>query len=74
MTGTTAKTLSREDEVLYSVQDLMKFGFSSYMAYALMHSSGFPTVRINRRLYVKKASYDSWMSRNEGKHYVTGNA
>ena len=71
MTETSAKASNCEDEVFYSVQDLMGFGLSAYMAYALMHSTKFPTIHINRRLYVKKSSYDRWVKQNEGKHYVT---
>ncbi len=40
-------------------------------AYALMHSQTFPTMRINRRLYVSRSALDGWLSLYAGKTYLT---
>lgn len=34
---------------------------SKHNVYALMHSVGFPTVKIGRRLYISKTGFIQWM-------------
>lgn len=39
-------------------------GISRARAYALIHSKGFPTLRIGKRLMVPKAKLSAWIDRN----------
>ena len=39
-------------------------------AYALMHSKGFPAIKIGSRYYVTQTALDAWLERYEYKTYV----
>lgn len=39
-------------------------------AYALMHSKGFPSIKIGSRYYVTQTALDAWLERYEYKTYV----
>ena len=41
-------------------------GISRAGAYALIHSKGFPTLRIGKRLMVPKEKLSAWIDRNTG--------
>lgn len=41
-------------------------GISRAGAYALIHSKGFPTLRIGKRLMVPKDKLTQWIDRNTG--------
>ncbi len=41
-------------------------GISKAGAYALIHSKGFPTLRIGKRLMVPKDKLAAWIDRNTG--------
>ncbi len=41
-------------------------GISRAGAYALIHSKGFPTLRIGKRLMVPKDKLAAWIDRNTG--------
>lgn len=38
-------------------------------AYALMHSSSFPSIKIGKRYYVSEEALAEWLKRYEGKVY-----
>jgi len=42
-------------------------GISRAGAYELMHSEGFPTLRIGKRMMVSKDRFIQWIERNSGK-------
>ncbi len=57
--------------VLYTVDDIQKiFKLGRTKAYQLMISEGFPSIRLNRRLYVQKEKLDAWISQNSGKQFL----
>ncbi len=59
-------------EVLYNVDDIRRiFNLGRTRAYQLMTSDGFPSFRLNRRLYVSKDKLETWIMQNSGKtfHY-----
>ena len=39
-------------------------GFSRAGAYELLHSKGFPTLKVGKRLMVSKENFISWINRN----------
>lgn len=41
-------------------------GISRAGAYELMHSEGFPTLRIGKRMMVSKEHFIKWIERNSG--------
>lgn len=45
------------------------FSIGKNRAYELMKSAGFPSLKINNRLYVSKDALDSWIKEYTGKRY-----
>lgn len=45
------------------------FSCSKDTAYKLMHSNGFPSIVVGRRLLVSEKSLNKWIVQNEGKQY-----
>ena len=50
-------------EKLYTVKDLCKLGFGRDTAYALMHNSSFPAIKIGGRYYVTETELEAWLKR-----------
>ena len=56
--------------VLYTTEDIQHiFKIGRSKAYELMSSSGFPSFRLNKRIYVSKEKLEEWISKNSGKTY-----
>lgn len=49
------------------LKELLKVGRDT--AYALMHSSGFPSIKIGGRYYVSKEALDKWLEQYAYKSY-----
>ena len=45
------------------------FSIGKNRAYSLMKSDGFPSLRINNRLYVSKAALNSWIEKYTGRQF-----
>lgn len=57
--------------VLYTVGDIQKiFKIGRTKAYALMSASGFPSFKMNARLYVRREHLDSWLEKRPGKSFL----
>lgn len=57
--------------ILYTVKDIEKiFKIGQIQAYALVNSSGFPSVRINRRVYVEAEQLREWLNSYRGKQFL----
>lgn len=39
-------------------------------AYQLMHSSGFPTIQVGGRYYVKQGDLNTWLNTYTGRKYI----
>lgn len=62
--------VDKQDIVLYTIDDIKRiFKIGRNKALALMSSSGFPSFRINRKLYVSKNELESWIIKSKGKTY-----
>lgn len=57
--------------ILYTVDDIQAiFKIGRSKAYQLMSSSGFPTMRLNKKLLVEKSKLEDWVSKQSGKTYI----
>jgi len=60
-----------EEITLYTVDDIKRiFKIGRTNAYQLMTSSGFPSFRMNKKLYVEKEKLEEWVQKNSGKTFV----
>lgn len=51
------------DTIVYDVEDIEKIlRLGRTRAYQLMSSDAFPSLRLNRRLYVTKANFEKWLN------------
>jgi excisionase family DNA binding protein len=56
---------------LLTVKDLQAvFSCGKDKAYQLMHSSGFPTIQVGGRYYVRRDDLDRWLSAYTGRKYI----
>jgi predicted DNA-binding transcriptional regulator AlpA len=56
---------------MLTVKDIQSiFGMGKNQAYALMNSSGFPSFRINDRIYVSEDALNEWVKTYIGKTYL----
>lgn len=46
------------------------FKCSKNTAYSLMHSDGFPSIKVGRKLLVSNSSLNKWIRQNEGKSFT----
>lgn len=57
--------------VLLQVKDLQKdLKIGRDTAYALMHSEGFPSMKLGGRYYVEQEELKKWLQRYAYKHYA----
>lgn len=58
----------KDEIVLYDSADIQRiFKCGRKQLYALLHTEGFPTLTIGRRLYVEKCALERWLVRQQGK-------
>lgn len=56
---------------LLTVKDLQAvFSCGKDKVYQLMHSSGFPTIQVGGRYYVRRDDLDRWLSTYTGRKYI----
>ena len=56
--------------VLYTVKEIQEiFKIGRTKAYELMSSNGFPSFKINNRVYVEEQSLENWLRKREGKTF-----
>ena len=62
------------DKIL-TATDLQKvFSCGKNRAYQLLHASGFPTLKICGRYYVKQSELDRWIETYTGRTFIRGDA
>lgn len=60
--------MESESLKVYTAKDLQKlFGISKDRSYQLLHNKQFPTVTINKRMYVTEDALKKWLHNLEGK-------
>lgn len=58
------------DDPMYTISDIQRiFDLSPSCAYRLMHSRGFPSFTLNRRIYVHPERLNEWILRQTGKRH-----
>jgi len=57
---------------MLSAKDLTKVFGSRALAYRLLNTSGFPTVKLGGRKLVREDSLDRWIQENEGQDVKVG--
>lgn len=56
--------------VLYTVNDIQKiFSIGRTKAYELMSAEGFPSFRMNNRVYVERNKLSNWIEKRAGKQF-----
>ena len=67
------KTLTNNKEydiVIYTVTDIQSIlHLGKTRAYELMRSDGFPSMKLNNRLYVTKPNFEKWLEKNTNKTF-----
>lgn len=63
------QTTSSDILTVKDIQSYFHIGKNS--AYQLMNSAGFPTFRINNRMFVERQKLSEWVSANTGHTYLT---
>lgn len=60
----------KDDVVLYTINDIQRiFKLGRTKAYQLVVSEGFPSIRLNRKIYVPKDKLQTWVKQNTGKAF-----
>lgn len=63
--------IDNNDIILYTVDDIQRiFKIGRSKAYQLLSSSGFPSIRLNKKLLVEKGKLSDWIAKNSGKIYT----
>lgn len=61
----------KEEITLYTVKDVERiFHMGHSQAYALVNSQGFPSFRINNRIYVEAEELRKWVGAYKGQKYL----
>jgi hypothetical protein len=59
---------NHDDIIMYTVKDIQSiFKCGLKQAYELVNVSGFPSIRIGRKILVEKSALENWLARNRGK-------
>lgn len=66
------KTLENLPNVLNAEQIARELGISRAGAYQLLHSEGFPTLRIGKRMLVPRDKLAEWIDKNTGVDHAAG--
>jgi excisionase family DNA binding protein len=58
----------QNDIIMYTVKDIRNiFKCGLKQAYELVNASGFPSIRIGRKILVERSALENWLARNRGK-------
>lgn len=62
--------IDKQAPILYTVDDIQHiFKIGRSKAYQLLSSSGFPTIKLNKKLLVEKSKLEEWITKQSGKTY-----
>ena len=62
--------IDKEAPVLYTVSDIQRiFQIGRTKAYQLLRADGFPSITLNRKIYVAKDKLEDWLNKNSGKTF-----
>lgn len=59
---------SDNDIIVYTVSDIQRImSLGRTRAYELMRSDGFPSIKLNNRIYITKKNFEKWLDKNTNK-------
>lgn len=59
------------DITIYTVKDIqVLLSLGKTKAYELMRSDGFPSFKLNNRLYITKQNFEKWLEKYTNKTFV----
>lgn len=62
--------IDKNDIILYTIEDIQNiFKLGRTKAYELMSSDGFPSFKLNSRIYIEKDKLHEWINKRAGKEY-----
>lgn len=62
--------IDNADIILYTVSDIQRiFKLGRTKAYELMTADGFPSFRLNTKLYVESGKLQAWIDKRAGKSF-----
>ena len=62
--------IDKNEIQLYTVSDIQRiFQIGRTNAYRLMTSDGFPSIRLNKKLYISHEKLEKWLNQQAGKEY-----
>lgn len=54
--------------ILYDVNDIQEiFKCGKRQSYQLIHTNGFPSIKIGKKILVEKTALEKWIDQNKGK-------
>lgn len=57
-----------KEMILYTIEDIQRiFNLGRTKAYQLASMRGFPSIKLNRKIYIPKEKLESWVLKNTGK-------
>jgi hypothetical protein len=60
--------VSDNDIIVYTVSDIQRImSLGRTRAYELMRSDGFPSIKLNNRIYITKKNFEKWLDKNTNK-------
>lgn len=63
--------MTENDPILYTVDDIQEiFKIGRSNAYKLLVSDGFPSIRLNKKLFVERKKLEEWIAKQSGKQYL----
>lgn len=64
-------TVSENDDIIiYTVNDIQRIlSLGKTKAYELMRCDGFPSFKLNNRIYVTKSNLENWLDRQKNKTF-----
>ena len=58
------------DIIIYNVSDIQRMlSLGKTRAYELMRSDGFPSFKLNNRLYITKPNFERWLDKHTNKTF-----
>ena len=62
--------VDKQDIVLYTIDDIKRiFKIGRTQAYKLLAADGFPSFKLNKKIYVPKDKLENWINKNCGKTF-----
>lgn len=60
--------VSDNDIIVYTVSDIQRImSLGRTRVYELMRSDGFPSIKLNNRIYITKKNFEKWLDKNTNK-------